>query len=65
MPNNHHPGQPHSPRQQIRVAPATARWAASVGDSATAAIAAPWDLAARRRYYAEQNRESQLRGRAQ
>jgi hypothetical protein len=43
----------------------TARGAASVGDTATAAIAAPWDLAARRRYYAEQNRESQLRGRAQ
>jgi hypothetical protein len=43
----------------------TARWAASVGDDATAAAAAPWDMAARRRQYAQLNRESNLRGRAE
>jgi hypothetical protein len=43
----------------------TARWARSVGDTETAALAAPWDMAARRRRYAAQNREARLRGRAQ
>lgn len=43
----------------------TARWARSVGDDETAALAAPWDLAARRRRYAALNHESHLRGRAE
>ncbi len=43
----------------------TARWAAAHGDHDTAALAAPWDLKARRRRYAAQNKQSRLRGRAE
>ena len=43
----------------------TARWAAAIGDHETAALAAPWDLKARRQRYAALNHESQLRGRSE